>query len=177
MQGPSPRRQQMWVGSPQKMLPPDGDYPGGRCACSCHGVWCMWTRLARRARTVLSTGLLAGLKDICRLERTERMTARALRLAAGQMFCRRRLFRCCVGISKGRAREYSLTSMHVRTHSRWHGSTGIPEDGYIAYETGYMDDGPFHGELAPMQVSGDGVGSRTGCVVLLATEPCLALSR
>ena len=38
------------------------------------------------------------------------------------------------------------------THSRWHGSTGIPEDGYIAYETGYMDDGPFHGELAPMQV-------------------------
>ena len=33
VQGPSPRRQQMWVGSPQKMLPPDGDYPGGRCAC------------------------------------------------------------------------------------------------------------------------------------------------
>ena len=31
-------------------------------------------------------------------------------------------------------------------------STGIPEDGYIAYETGYMNDGPFHGELAPMQV-------------------------
>ena len=54
------RRQQMWVGSPQKMLPPDGDSPGG--------------------------------------------------------------------------------------------STGIPEDGYIAYETGYADDGPFHGELAPMQV-------------------------
>ncbi len=31
VQGPTPRRQQMWVGSPQKMLPPDGDYPGGRC--------------------------------------------------------------------------------------------------------------------------------------------------
>mmetsp|Transcript_61620 Transcript_61620/g.165562 ORF Transcript_61620/g.165562 Transcript_61620/m.165562 type:complete len:300 (-) Transcript_61620:190-1089(-) len=53
---------QLWVGSPQKMLPPDGDYPGG--------------------------------------------------------------------------------------------STGIPEDGYIAYETGYMNDGPFHGELAPMQEAG-----------------------
>ena len=57
-----PRRAQLWVGSPQKMLPPDGDYPGG--------------------------------------------------------------------------------------------STGIPEDGYIAYETGWADDGPFHGELAPMQEAG-----------------------
>jgi hypothetical protein len=34
------------------------------------------------------------------------------------------------------------------------GSTGIPEDGYIAYETGYANDGPFHGELAPMQEAG-----------------------
>jgi hypothetical protein len=33
-QGPVPRRQQMWVGSPQKMLPPSGDYPGGRCRLS-----------------------------------------------------------------------------------------------------------------------------------------------
>jgi len=54
------RFQQKWVGSPQKFLPPDGDYPGG--------------------------------------------------------------------------------------------STGIPLDGYLAYETGWANDGPFHGELAPMQV-------------------------
>ena len=42
------------------------------------------------------------------------------------------------------------------------GSTGIPEDGYIAYETGYADDGPFHGELAPMQEAGiaSAIGSR-----------------
>ena len=32
------------------------------------------------------------------------------------------------------------------------GSTGIPLDGYLAYETGWANDGPFHGELAPMQV-------------------------
>lgn len=32
------------------------------------------------------------------------------------------------------------------------GSTGIPLDGYLAYEKGWANDGPFHGELAPMQV-------------------------
>ena len=58
---PRARMQQKWVGSPQKFLPPDGDYPGG--------------------------------------------------------------------------------------------STGIPLDGYLAYETGWANDGPFHGELAPMQVA------------------------
>jgi len=56
------RRQMKWVGSPQKMLPPDGDYPGG--------------------------------------------------------------------------------------------STGTPLDGYLAYETGWANDGPFHGELPPMQEAG-----------------------
>jgi hypothetical protein len=56
------RFQQKWVGSPQKFLPPDGDYPGG--------------------------------------------------------------------------------------------STGIPMDGYLAYETGWANDGPFHGELAPIQEAG-----------------------
>lgn len=56
------RPQQLWVGSPQKFLPPDGDYPGGQ--------------------------------------------------------------------------------------------TGIPLDGYLAYETGWANDGPFHGELAPMQEAG-----------------------
>jgi hypothetical protein len=56
----TPRGPMLWVGSPQKFLPPDGDYPGG--------------------------------------------------------------------------------------------STGIPLDGYLAYETGWANDGPFHGELAPMQV-------------------------
>jgi len=60
MQQQPVRFQQKWVGSPQKFLPPDGDYPGG--------------------------------------------------------------------------------------------STGIPLDGYLAYETGWANDGPFHGELAPMQV-------------------------
>merc|ERR1719453_1188152 len=34
------------------------------------------------------------------------------------------------------------------------GSTGIPLDGYLAYETGWANDGPFHGELAPMQEAG-----------------------
>jgi hypothetical protein len=34
------------------------------------------------------------------------------------------------------------------------GATGIPEDGYLAYETGWGNDGPFHGELAPMQEAG-----------------------
>jgi len=34
------------------------------------------------------------------------------------------------------------------------GSTGIPLDGYLAYETGYANDGPFHGELAPIQEAG-----------------------
>merc|ERR1740117_2647577 len=34
------------------------------------------------------------------------------------------------------------------------GSTGVPMDGYLAYETGYANDGPFHGELAPMQEAG-----------------------
>ncbi len=33
------------------------------------------------------------------------------------------------------------------------GSTGIPEDGYIAYETGYGQQ-PYHGEIAPMQEAG-----------------------
>ena len=56
------RFQQKWVGSPQKMLPPDGDYPGG--------------------------------------------------------------------------------------------ATGIPMDGYLAYETGWANNGPFHGELAPLQEAG-----------------------
>merc|ERR1719352_853799 len=58
----TPRGPMLWVGSPQKFLPPDGDYPGG--------------------------------------------------------------------------------------------STGIPMDGYLAYETGWANDGPFHGELAPMQEAG-----------------------
>jgi len=44
--------------------------------------------------------------------------------------------------------------MPPRLSSGGEGSTGIPEDGYIAYETGYMNDGPFHGELAPMQEAG-----------------------
>ena len=56
------RFQQKWVGSPQKMLPPNGDYPGG--------------------------------------------------------------------------------------------ATGIPMDGYLAYETGWANSGPFHGELAPLQEAG-----------------------
>mmetsp|Transcript_38441 Transcript_38441/g.75077 ORF Transcript_38441/g.75077 Transcript_38441/m.75077 type:complete len:329 (+) Transcript_38441:25-1011(+) len=56
------QRPQLWVGSPQKMLPPNGDYPGG--------------------------------------------------------------------------------------------STGIPEDGYVAFETGYGADGPYHGLVAPMQEAG-----------------------
>lgn len=34
------------------------------------------------------------------------------------------------------------------------GSTGIPLDGYLAYEKGWANDGPFHGELAPMQEAG-----------------------
>jgi len=34
------------------------------------------------------------------------------------------------------------------------GSTGIPLDGYLAYETGWANDGPFHGELAPIQEAG-----------------------
>jgi len=34
------------------------------------------------------------------------------------------------------------------------GQTGIPLDGYLAYETGWANDGPFHGELAPMQEAG-----------------------
>jgi len=58
----TPRGPMLWVGSPQKFLPPDGDYPGG--------------------------------------------------------------------------------------------STGIPLDGYLAYETGWANDGPFHGELAPIQEAG-----------------------
>jgi hypothetical protein len=32
------------------------------------------------------------------------------------------------------------------------GSTGIPEDGYLAFETGWSNDGPYHGMIAPMQV-------------------------
>ena len=34
------------------------------------------------------------------------------------------------------------------------GATGIPMDGYLAYETGWANDGPFHGELAPLQEAG-----------------------
>ena len=34
------------------------------------------------------------------------------------------------------------------------GSTGVPLDGYLAYETGWGNDGPFHGELAPLQEAG-----------------------
>jgi len=34
------------------------------------------------------------------------------------------------------------------------GATGIPLDGYLAYETGWGNDGPFHGELAPLQEAG-----------------------
>eukprot|EP00282_Hemiselmis_andersenii_P016821 CAMPEP_0114147132 /NCGR_PEP_ID=MMETSP0043_2-20121206/20928_1 /TAXON_ID=464988 /ORGANISM="Hemiselmis andersenii, Strain CCMP644" /LENGTH=314 /DNA_ID=CAMNT_0001241619 /DNA_START=6 /DNA_END=950 /DNA_ORIENTATION=- len=34
------------------------------------------------------------------------------------------------------------------------GSTGIPEDGYVAFETGHADDGPYHGLIAPMQEAG-----------------------
>jgi len=34
------------------------------------------------------------------------------------------------------------------------GSTGIQQDGYIAYETGWANDGPFHGEQAPLQEAG-----------------------
>lgn len=30
----------------------------------------------------------------------------------------------------------------------------MPLDGYLAYETGWANDGPFHGELAPMQEAG-----------------------
>jgi hypothetical protein len=33
------------------------------------------------------------------------------------------------------------------------GSTGIPEDGYLAYETGWGQQ-PYHGEIAPMQEAG-----------------------
>jgi hypothetical protein len=34
------------------------------------------------------------------------------------------------------------------------GQTGIPMDGYLAYETGWANDGPFHGETAPLQEAG-----------------------
>ena len=34
------------------------------------------------------------------------------------------------------------------------GSTGLPEDGYVAFETGYGNDGPYHGLILPMQETG-----------------------
>mmetsp|Transcript_3537 Transcript_3537/g.7150 ORF Transcript_3537/g.7150 Transcript_3537/m.7150 type:complete len:289 (+) Transcript_3537:14-880(+) len=71
------RKPQLWVGSPQKFLPPDGDYPGGQ--------------------------------------------------------------------------------------------TGIPLDGYLAYETGWANDGPFHGELAPMQEAG--IANRARPIVLSIMDP------
>jgi hypothetical protein len=51
----------------------------------------------------------------------------------------------------------TLSLTHIHTYTRTDGdypggSTGIPLDGYLAYETGWANDGPFHGELAPIQV-------------------------
>lgn len=34
------------------------------------------------------------------------------------------------------------------------GSTGLPEDGYVAFETGWSGDGPYHGLVLPMQDTG-----------------------
>ena len=55
------------------------------------------------------------------------------------------------------------------------GSTGIPEDGYIAYETGYANDGPFHGELAPMQEAGIASAVRTRAIGLLPRGRMLSI--
>ncbi|EKX33836.1 hypothetical protein GUITHDRAFT_166356 [Guillardia theta CCMP2712] len=49
------------------------------------------------------------------------------------------------------------------------GSTGIPLDGYLAYETGWANDGPFHGELAPMQEAG--IASRARPTSLSIMDP------
>ncbi|KAJ1494389.1 hypothetical protein T484DRAFT_1741466 [Baffinella frigidus] len=60
------------------------------------------------------------------------------------------------------------------------GSTGIQQDGYIAYETGWANDGPFHGELAPLQEAGiakSPVAQTLRQASVLLLSPCTWVTR
>ena len=47
------------------------------------------------------------------------------------------------------------TRRRVRARDRAGRERGCPEDGYIAYGTGYANDGLFNGEFPPMQADSE----------------------
>ena len=121
----------LWVGSPEKFLPPDGDYPGGSTGIPLDGYLAYETGWANDGpfHGELAPMQEAGIAD------------KAVPLALR---------------SKGRPMLWvgSPEKFLPPDGDYPGGSTGIPLDGYLAYETGWANDGPFHGELAPMQEAG-----------------------
>ena len=130
----SARTQKKWVGSPPKYLPPDGDYPGGSTGVPLDGYLAYETGWGNDGPF---HGELAPLQE--------------------------------AGIAKSPVAQTLRQMSAARTQKKWvgsppkylppdgdypGGSTGVPLDGYLAYETGWGNDGPFHGELAPLQEAG-----------------------
>ena len=125
------RFQQKWVGSPQKMLPPDGDYPGGATGIPMDGYLAYETGWANNGPF---HGELAPLQEAGIADKAQR--PQSLRARFQQKW---------VG---------SPQKMLPPDGDYPGGATGIPMDGYLAYETGWANNGPFHGELAPLQEAG-----------------------
>jgi len=151
------RFQQKWVGSPQKFLPPDGDYPGGSTGIPLDGYLAYETGWANDGpfHGELAPMQEAGIADKAQ---PQALNYRPNMQQAHAMNSR-------VPMPPAAA----ATQRRARFQQKWvgspqkflppdgdypGGSTGIPLDGYLAYETGWANDGPFHGELAPMQEAG-----------------------
>jgi len=133
------------VGSPQKFLPPDGDYPGGSTGIPLDGYVAYETGWANDGPY---HGELAPMQEAGIASKT--FSPQILR-------------------SGVHGKQMNFANKFARFQQKWvgspqkflppdgdypGGSTGIPLDGYVAYETGWANDGPYHGELAPMQEAG-----------------------
>jgi len=171
------RFQQKWVGSPQKFLPPDGDYPGGSTGVPMDGYLAYETGYANDGpfHGELAPMQEAGIADNAQPQalrgtyayEMQQAHARNSRAAVVPRNMAQQPQRAAQAHAGQQQRAHFQT--HARTQKKWvgspqkflppdgdypGGSTGVPMDGYLAYETGWANDGPFHGELAPIQEAG-----------------------
>ena len=146
------RFQQKWVGSPEKFLPPDGDYPGGSTGIPLDGYLAYEKGWANDGPF---HGELAPMQEAGIADKGMPQALRAYFPNVGR------------ADAAQQAQQQARARALARRQMKWvgspekflppdgdypGGSTGIPLDGYLAYEKGWANDGPFHGELAPMQV-------------------------
>ena len=141
------RFQQKWVGSPQKFLPPDGDYPGGSTGIPLDGYLAYETGWANDGPF---HGELAPMQEAGIADKARPQALRAGSLPPQMM---QPHARPAGKLARFQQKWVGSPQKFLPPDGDYPGgSTGIPLDGYLAYETGWANDGPFHGELAPMQV-------------------------